>query len=374
MPRTVSADIDCAPPVISAVAASAATGNGAMISWNTNEPADSVVVLGGGALTVSDSDLVGAHAIEVVGVPECTTNYYSVSSTDEAGNAATDDAGGALHSFTTGANNGSSFDSLDTPRAIPTNSPPGVTSNLTILDDETIADVNVRVNIDHDATGELTLYLLLPNGGRVLLAKKRGGTGNDFINTVFDDEAASHISAGAPPFAGSFRPEQPLATADGIDAAGNWALLAVNDAGATPGTIISWQLILTYPDKPCPPPVLAPPPIPEGEGATEPLTIDRSGSDALLVQWDEQCAALQTNLLYGPLDQVSSYTVTGALCVTSGLIWSYPSAGDLWILLVAEDGLSTEGSWGQATSGERNGANASGQCGNDVKDATGVCP
>lgn len=373
--RVATAVIDCAPPVISAIAASGETGNGATISWSTNEPADSVVVLGGGALTVSDSDLVGTHALEIVGIPECTMNYYSVSSTDEAGNTATDDAGGDLHSFATGANNGSSFDSVDTPRSIPTNSPPGVTSNLSIFDDETVADVNVRVDIDHDATGELTLYLKLPNGSRVLLAKKRGGTGNDFINTVFDDEASVQIGAGAPPYSGSFRPEQPLSAADGINAAGNWGLLAVNDVGGTSGTINSWELTLTYPDEPCPPPELAPPPIPDGSGATDPLTIERSGSDALLVQWDEQCAPLQTNLLYGPLDQVSSYTVAGALCgVTSGVVWSSVPPGDLWILLVAEDGQSTEGSWGQATSGERNGTNASGQCGNDLKDATGICP
>ena len=375
VPRTVVVDIDCVPPVISNVAPTGETGNGATITWNTDEPADSVVVLGQGALTESDPDLVGAHSVQVIGVPECSTHYYSVSSTDEAGNTATDDDAGNLYSFFTGANTAASFDSVDTPTGIPAATPQGIASTLSIADDETVVDVDVRVDIDHDATGELSLHLLLPNGGQVLLAKKRGGTGNDYINTIFDDEAATHIGSGAPPFNGSFRPEQPLATADGINSVGDWTLLVVNEAGGTPGTLSSWELILTYPDEPCPPPDAAPPPIPDGTGGTEPIAMRRWGLDGVLVEWDDQCAPVQTNLLYGPVDQVSSYTVSGSLCgVTTPLEWTSLPSGSLWFLLVGEDGFSTEGSWGVGTNGERNGAIPSGVCGNELKDALGVCP
>jgi len=375
VPRLVLADIDCLPPAISNVASSNETGNGATITWNTDEPADGLVVLGGGALTASDPELVGVHALQVIGVPECSTSYYSVSSRDEAGNSATDDASGELYSFLTGANTGFSFAGLDTPRSIPTATPQGIVSTLSVLDDETIVDVDVRVDIDHDATGELSLYLHLPNGGQVVLAKQRGGTGNDYIHTVFDDEASTPIGSGAPPFAGSFRPEQPLAAADGIHAAGAWSLRVVNSGGSTPGTLNSWELMLTYPDEPCAPPDVAPPPIPDGTGATDPLTVDPYGPGTLRIGWDDQCAPVQTNLLYGPLDQVSSYTVAGALCgVTSPFVWDSLPPGNLWILLVGEDGFSTEGSWGHGTDGERNGVTPSGECGNVQKDASGICP
>lgn len=37
-----------------------------------------------------------------------------------------------------------------------------------------------------------------------------GSSGNNYTNTVFDDEAASLITAGTAPFSGSFRPEGSL--------------------------------------------------------------------------------------------------------------------------------------------------------------------
>jgi subtilisin-like proprotein convertase family protein len=373
-PRIATAVVDCLPPVISNVMASFPTGNGATISWNTDELADSAVVLAGGAVTMSDSDLVGLHSIDVHGAPECSTSYFSVASTDEAGNTATDDGSGEPYSFTTGPNVGLSL-ADNTQRPIPILSPQGVTSGLGVLDHEPVVDVDVAVEIDHDSTGELSLYLGLPSGGQVLLAKKRGNFGNDFIGTVFDDEAPTHIGAASPPFTGRFRPEQPLATADGLDAAGTWSLRAVNDAGTTPGTLGSWRLDLAYPDEPCPPSGAVPQPIPDGTDATEPLTLERTGTDSILVRWDDGCAPTQTNLLYGPLDQVSSYTVTGSVCgVTDDFAWDGVPAGNLWILLVGDDGGSIEGSWGHATGGERNGNAASGECGNVIKDASGACP
>ena len=51
-----------------------------------------------------------------------------------------------------------------------------------------------------------------------------------------------------------------------------------------------------------------------------------------------------------------------------------PPARDLWFVLIADDGLGAESSWGLATEGERNGATASGTCGSTVKDLSETCP
>ena len=75
------------------------------------------------------------------------------------------------------------------------------------------------------------------------------------------------------------------------------------------------------------------------------------------------------------LDQVATYAVTGAVCgVANPQVWDPVPAGDLWFVLVGDDGLGVESSWGEATDGERNGLSDSGTCGSVAKDITGTCP
>jgi hypothetical protein len=122
-------------------------------------------------------------------------------------------------------------------------------------------------------------------------------------------------------------------------------------------------------------PVTPPPPVPDGSGGTAGMTVTAGGlPDQLVVQWDDQCAA-SANILYGPLAQVSTYGLLGSICaVASPAAWDGVPAGDLWFLLVSDDGLGTESTWGQATGGERNGLTASGECGTSTKDVWGTCP
>ena len=120
-----------------------------------------------------------------------------------------------------------------------------------------------------------------------------------------------------------------------------------------------------------------PPPIPDGDIGTLPLLAQRLLDDGseISITWDEQCLPVNTNLLYGPLDQVSSYTVSGSLCATSTVeVWSGVPAGSLWFLVVSDDGAGVESSWGLGAAGERNGLSSSGTCANASKNVTGVCP
>ena len=57
-------------------------------------------------------------------------------------------------------------------------------------------------------------------------------------------------------------------------------------------------------------------------------------------------------------------------------LWSRRSgvpAGNLFILVVGTDGSGIESSWGSTSFGERNGINASGQCGVTAKEVSNVC-
>ena len=81
----------------------------------------------------------------------------------------------------------------------------------------------------------------------------------------------------------------------------------------------------------------SPPPIPSGS-----LLADRIATDGseISVAWDDQCAPANANILYGPLDQVSTYTVSGSVCgILNPEAWTAVPAGDLWFVVVGDDGL-----------------------------------
>ena len=91
--------------------------------------------------------------------------------------------------------------------------------------------------------------------------------------------------------------------------------------------------------------------------------------------WDYHLAPASAKIVYGPLDQVSSYTVTGGECgISNPQSWIGVPGGSLWFVVVSDDGASMESSWGQGTFGERNGLGDSGTCGSTAKDIAGVCP
>jgi hypothetical protein len=80
-------------------------------------------------------------------------------------------------------------------------------------------------------------------------------------------------------------------------------------------------------------------------------------------------------VIYGPLAQVASLTPAGHVCAISNPHFLDPTpAGDLWFIVIGEDGAGVESSWGLSSYGERNGLSASGTCGSAVKDITAVCP
>jgi hypothetical protein len=102
VPRQDTADCDCAGPGISAVQVGSITPTSAVVSWVTNEPADSLVQYGVGSpgpSTDADSDLVTQHSVALHEVQDCSPHVFQVTSTDALGNAATDDNGGSLYSF-----------------------------------------------------------------------------------------------------------------------------------------------------------------------------------------------------------------------------------------------------------------------------------
>ncbi|NNF54633.1 MAG: hypothetical protein HKN03_09365 [Acidimicrobiales bacterium] len=117
-----------------------------------------------------------------------------------------------------------------------------------------VVAIGVRVDIRHSYTADLVVILENPVGERVLLVSERGGEGDDFFFTTFEDQAPVPITAGEAPFSGRFRPEGSLETFAGGQANGTWTLLIADTADQDGGELRRWDLEIEA-LSPAPPPV-----------------------------------------------------------------------------------------------------------------------
>ncbi|MEO2034374.1 MAG: S8 family serine peptidase, partial [Planctomycetaceae bacterium] len=136
----------------------------------------------------------------------------------------------------------------DTELSIPTTGTSGtIESTLNIANSGIIDDINVVIEIEHTFDADLDVVLVSPAGTEVELFSDVGGSGNNFLETTFDDDASIAITAGSPPFSGQYRPEQALSTFNGESVTGTWKLRVTDDAGGDSGTLKSWSLIIAEP-------------------------------------------------------------------------------------------------------------------------------
>lgn len=132
------------------------------------------------------------------------------------------------------------YTSPNVPVNIPDNST--VTSTLTVPDSYLITSLTAQINITHTWTGDLAIALIAPDATRVALVTNRGGSADNFSDTIFSDAAATPIDSGAAPFAGTFRPEQPLSNFNGINISGLWTLEITDRAEDDFGTLLGWSI------------------------------------------------------------------------------------------------------------------------------------
>lgn len=113
------------------------------------------------------------------------------------------------------------------------------------ISDPYFDDMDVVVNIDHPNVGDLSILLATPDNNYVYLSNNNGGTGNNFTNTRFDDEAATSITTGTAPYNGHYRPQDKLSTLENLGAYSQYELRVADDKAGNTGTLKDWSLILT---------------------------------------------------------------------------------------------------------------------------------
>jgi hypothetical protein len=144
---------------------------------------------------------------------------------------------------------------------VPLLDPIGRGSSLTeviieIPDPFVITDLDVRIDITHTNVFDLQLFLQSPAGTRICLNMYHFTEffeGENYMQTIFDDEAEDPIEEGEPPFTGRFRPKaidplNLLETFSGENADGIWRLQIYDMWPVDTGTLDSFELVITTPE------------------------------------------------------------------------------------------------------------------------------
>lgn len=108
---------------------------------------------------------------------------------------------------------------------------------------------STTVGLDHTFVNDLEISLISPTATTAMVINNTDGSGNNFCQTVLDDESAgpsiqSVISAQAP-FTGNFTPAAPLAVFDGQVANGSWQLQAQDFFSQDTSNIRAFSVTIT---------------------------------------------------------------------------------------------------------------------------------
>jgi subtilisin-like proprotein convertase family protein len=175
----------------------------------------------------------------------------SVSTSSKDTNAANNNASGNVV-VSTGSAVTATATSGSVAIAIPENGTVNVP--LTVATEGTVVRAIPRIRLNHSFDSDLRITLISPTGKPVILSNRRGTTGDNFgsgandctgTKASFDDLAATAISAGSPPFAATFKPDESLAAMVSEPNESVWTLRVQGLANLDTGTLGCFQLTLT---------------------------------------------------------------------------------------------------------------------------------
>jgi hypothetical protein len=119
------------------------------------------------------------------------------------------------------------------------------------------------------------------------------------------------------------------------------------------------------------------PPVPDGTFGT-PMRASRTSPTSIALNWDvSSCAPASHHVVYGSLSGLPTYQVAGGVCAIGGggaFAWTGVPAGDLWFVVVGDNGASTEGLWGTSSTGPMKSTTPSSVCGMTSRVNLVACP
>ncbi|MHC4459983.1 MAG: proprotein convertase P-domain-containing protein [Planctomycetota bacterium] len=128
---------------------------------------------------------------------------------------------------------------------------------IEITDQFTVSELDIRINITHTSAFDLQIFLQSPAGTTLCLNMYNPFDeyfeGENYTQTIFDDEAETAIEQAEPPFTGRFRPKaidagNLLEVFNDQDAYGLWRLQIYDAFYADTGSLDSFELIITTPE------------------------------------------------------------------------------------------------------------------------------
>jgi subtilisin-like proprotein convertase family protein len=118
-------------------------------------------------------------------------------------------------------------------------------STVNVDDTFVLTDVNLGpLSITHTYDSDLDVFLISPQGTRVALFTDVGSAGDNFTDTVLDDECDTPITNGTAPFTGCYSPEGSLSDLNEENSSGVWTLEVHDDYAGDTGTVEAWSLEL----------------------------------------------------------------------------------------------------------------------------------
>ncbi len=136
--------------------------------------------------------------------------------------------------------------SANVPLAIPDNS--NTYDQLDVIQEGDLLDLDVLVDITHPTTEELRIILISPENISTMLSDRNGEDGDNYTQTIFDDQAMISINEGSSPFTGRFRPEISFDSYLNKSIKGQWRLRIVESGVPNSGMLNQWCLHFLYED------------------------------------------------------------------------------------------------------------------------------